>query len=264
MQPIVRRLLPTSAALAGVFVVTSAAFAVSDVTVVSAVGMRQVMLDLAPKFETATGHRVMMTFESSGLIGKRLQDSPRADVVLINEAGLKQLVQAGRIDGPATPIATSRIGVAVRSGTPMPDISTPVALRRSLLAARMVAYPDPGLGGSSGVHLAAMMERLGIAAQMTSRTMYAEPPGPNATTPGSIVAAGKADIALHQMQELIAVPGIEIAGPLPDELQETFTFVAAIVRGAADVAAAKALTQFLTTAQSRTVILAKGMGAPAR
>ena len=232
--------------------------------VLSAVGMRQVMLDLVPKFERATGHSVAMTFESSGLISRRLQNSERADVVLINEAGLEQLARAGRIvNGSAAPIATSRVGVAVRSGAAKPDISTPEAFTRALLAARMVAYPDPGLEGSSGLHLASVMERLGIAVRMKPTTMYAEPPGPSATTPGSLVASGKADLALHQIQELIAVRGIEMVGPLPNALQQTFTFAAAIVPGAGDVAAARALIEFLRTTESRAVILAKGMGTPA-
>jgi molybdate transport system substrate-binding protein len=208
---------------------------------------------------------VTLTFESSGLIVKRLQTTVHADVVLINDAGLQQLVRAGLVAaGSAMPIATSQVGVAVRSGAPKPDISTAEAFTRTLLAARMVTYPDAALEGSSGVHLAAVMARLGIAAQMKARTIYPDPPGPGATTPGSLVATGKADIALHQMQELIAVQGIDMVGPVPDELQQTFTFSAAIVRGAVDVAAATALTEFLRTPESRTVILAKGMGLPVR
>lgn len=239
--------------------------AISEVSVLSAVGMRQVMLELAPQFERASGHRVVLTFESSGLIVKRLQNTAHADVVLINDAGLEQLVRAGlMVNGSARPIATSQVGVAVRSGAPKPDISTPEAFIRALLAARMVTYPDAALAGSSGVHLASVMGRLGIAAQMKSRTIYPDPPGPGATTPGSLVAAGKADLALHQIQELIAVRGIDLVGPVPDELQQTFTFSAAIVRGAIDVVAATALTEFLGTAESRTVILAKGMGVPVR
>jgi ABC-type molybdate transport system substrate-binding protein len=106
--------------------------------------MRQVVLELGPRFESVSGHRVVTTFESSGLIAKRLEGADGADIVLINEAGLAQLARAGRIEeGSATPIATSRVGVAVRSGAPRPDISSPDALKRTLLAARMVSYPDP-------------------------------------------------------------------------------------------------------------------------
>jgi molybdate transport system substrate-binding protein len=239
--------------------------AAGDVRILSAVGMRQVLLELGPRFESVSGHRVVTTFESSGLIPERLEGADLADIVLINEAGLAQLRRAGRIEErSATAIATSRVGVAVRSGAAKPDISTADAFKRTLLAARMVACPDPALGGSSGLHLASVMERLGIAATMTPRTIYADPPGPNASTPGSLVASGRADLALHQMQELIAVAGIEIAGPLPNELQQTFTFSAAIARGATDVAVAKTFIAFLQTPPARAVILAKGMDVPGR
>jgi molybdate transport system substrate-binding protein len=255
-----------------VIVVASIAVAVSaargraldEIRVLSAVGMRQALQELQPAFERSAGHTLVLTFESSGLIPERLQSAEHAHVVLINERGLDQLIKAGTIvTESARPVATSRVGFAVRSGATKPDISTADAFKRSLLAARMVAYPNPALEGSSGLHLASVMERLGIAAQMKTKTVFAEPPGPNATTPASLVATGRADIALHQIQELIAVRGVDVVGPLPTELQQTFTFSAAIVRGGADMAAARTLIAFLQTPHSRGVILAKGMGTPA-
>jgi molybdate transport system substrate-binding protein len=153
----------------------------------------------------------------------------------------------------------SRVGVAVRKGTSKPDISTPEAFRRAMLEAKTIACPDPALGGSSGVHIAKVFEQLGISEAVKPKLVYVSTPEQAQTMPGHVVAEGKAGIALHQMQELMAVPGIEIVGPLPGDLQETFVFSAAIMTDANDVKAAKALVDFLRTPEARAVIKAKGM-----
>jgi molybdate transport system substrate-binding protein len=236
--------------------------AVSELRVLSAVGMRQVMVELESKFERATGHSLSITYESSGIIARRVESGEAADVVLINQAGIDRLTRAARIEKRgATILATANVGVAVRAGAAKPDVSTPEAFRRTMLAARMVAYPDPVLDGSSGVHIARVFERLTIAAVMKPKTVYAAPPGPGASTPGSLVAGGHADIALHQMQELRAVKGIDIVGPLPNDLQETFVFSIAVLSTARDATAAKALVAFLLTPESKAVMASKGMGA---
>ena len=202
---------------------TSAAAA--EVRVLSAVGMRQVMLDLGPKFERATGHRLNVSFDSGGVILKRLERGETADVVMINRSGIEGLNGAGRVvRGSVTDLATSVVGVAVRRGTPKPDVSTPEAFRRAMLKAKTIACPDPALGGSSGVHIAKVFERLGISEAVKPKLVFVSTPEQPQTMPGHVVAEGKAEIALHQMQELMAVPGIEIVGPLPVDLQGTFVF----------------------------------------
>ena len=149
--------------------------------------------------------------------------------------------------------------MAVRKGAPKPDISTAEAFTRAMLRAKAIACPDPALGGSSGVHIAKVFERLGISEAVKRKLVLVSTPEQAQTMPGYVVAKGKAEIALHQMQELLAVPGIEIVGPLPVDLQETFVFSAAIMTGANDVKAARALIEFLGTPEARAVIKAKGM-----
>ena len=232
----------------------------TEVRVLSAVGMRQVMSDLGPKFERATGHRLNISYDSGGVIRKRLEGGEPADVVLIPRPGIDRLAAAGKVvAGSATDLATSRVGVAVRKGAPKPDVSTPEAFKRAMLGAKAIACPDPALGGSSGVHLVKVFERLGIAEAVKPRLVLVNTPGRAGTMPGHMVAIGKAEIALHQMQELMAVPGVEIVGPLPGDLQETFVFSAAIVAGAKGAEAAKALVDFLRTSEARAVVKAKGM-----
>ena len=235
----------------------------AEVRVLSAVGMRQVMSDLGPKFERAAGHRLKVSFDSGAVILKRLEGGETADVVMLPRPGIDRLAGEGKlVAGSITDLATSRVGVAVRKGAPKPDISSPEAFKRAMLAAEAIACPDPALGGSSGVHIAKVFERLGIAEALKPKLVFVSTPEQAATMPGNLVATGKAELALHQMQELMAVPGIEIVGPLPGELQGEFLFSAAVLAGARDVKAAQALVEFLRTPEAKAVIKAKGM-APA-
>lgn len=231
-----------------------------ELRVLSANGMRQVMLDLAPKFERATGHRLNISIDSGGLIVKRVEGGETADVVMINRVGIERLTEMGKVvRGSVTDLAASGVGVAVRRGAPKPDISSPEAFRRAMLAAKSIACTDPAIGGSSGVHIAKVFERLGISEEVRPKLVLVRTPQQAKTMPGDMVAAGKAEIALHQMQELMAVPGIDIVGPLPGALQERFVFSAAIMTQANDVEAAKAFIEFLRTPEARAVIKAKGM-----
>jgi len=147
--------------------------------------------------------------------------------------------------------------VAVRQGAPKPDVSSPDALKRTLLAAQSIAYVDPASGGASSIHFAKGLERLGIANEVQLKTAF-----PNPKTPaevGVLVANGEAEIGVHVSQELMSVTGIDFVGPLPGDLQDTIVFSAAIMTGAKDAAAAKALVDFLHTPESAKVIKAKGM-----
>ena len=227
----------------------------SEVKVLSAVGMRQVMLDLGPKFERATGHTLTVTFDAFGVITKRLEAGEPVDIVIIPRAGLERLTQAGKVlPGSGFDLTRSIAGVAVRKGAPKPDISSPEAFKRTLLEANSIARPDPAMGGSSGVHIANVLERLGIADEVKSKSVIASRPGDTRAMPGYSVADGRAEIVLHQVQELMAVPGIEIVGPFPRDLQETFVFSAGVMTAAKEAEAARALINFLRTQDARTVI----------
>ena len=232
----------------------------ADVKVLSAVGMREVMLDLAPKFERATGHPLAMSFDASGVIVRRIEAGETVDVIMILRSSFERLTQAGKI-APAsvTDLASSIAAVAVRHGAPKPDISSVEAFKRMLLDARLIARPNPADGGASGVHIEQVLKRLAILDEVNAKTVaYGQPRDPEAM-PGYKVAVGRADLALHQLQELLAVHGIDIVGPFPKELQGTFLFSAGIITSAKDVAAAKALVNFLRTPDATAVIRAKGM-----
>ena len=230
----------------------------AELKVLSAFGMQSVMEDLGPKFERATGHKLAISFATGGATVKRAQDGESADVVIALRQGIDSLVKNGKAAADnVTVVAHSGIVVAVRKGAPKPDISSPDALKRMLLAAKSISYVDPASGGASGIQFAKVLDRLGIANEMKSKTVFPNPKTPAAV--GVLVANGEAEIGVHVIQELIPVAGIDLVGPLPGDLQNTIVFSAAIITGAKDPAAAKALVDFLRTPDSAKIIKAKGM-----
>ena len=252
-----RRSLIAAANIGFMFVfVMSLAAQAAELKVLSAIGMRLVMEDLGPKFEQATGHKLAILFDAGGVVVERVQGGETADVVLLPRPALERLTKDGRIvAGSETLLARSGIGVAVRKGASKPDISSPEALKRTLLAAKSITYSNPVLGGASGTHFAKVLDRLGIGSEMKAKTVFSKVPG----EVGQLVANGEAEIAVHQIQELISVPGIEIVGPLPGDLQSTIVFSGAIMAGTKEAEIGKALINFLRTPDAAAAIKAKGM-----
>jgi molybdate transport system substrate-binding protein len=156
-----------------------------------------------------------------------------------------------------TALASAGISVAVRKGAPKPDISSPDALKRTLLAAKSISYVNPASGGASGIHFATVLDRLGIVNEMKSKTVFPNPQTPSEV--GVLVADGKAEIGVHLTGELIPVAGIDIVGPLPGNLQNSIVFAAAVMGATKDAEAAKALVNFLRTPEAAAVMKAKGM-----
>ena len=231
----------------------------ADIKVLSALAMMTVMEDLGPKFERATGHKLALTFATVGGVVKRVQEGETADVVIILRQTIDSFVKDGKAAADnVTVIARSGIGVAVRKGAPKPDISSPEALKRTLLAAKSITYGNPADGGASGIHLAKVFDRLGIANEMKPKTVFPPSPGGGLAV-GGLVAKGEAEIGMHQIQDLIRVAGIDIVGPLPGDLQATIVFAAAVMADARDAEVSKRLVDFLRTPEAAAVIKAKGM-----
>jgi len=228
----------------------------AEIKVLSAFPIQEVLEDLGPKFERETGHKLAITFATLGGAVKLVQGGETADVIIIPRQGIDSLVKDGKASaGNVTVIARSGIGVAVRKGAPKPDISSPEALKRTLLAAKSITYSDPADGGASSIHFAKVLERLGIVNEIRPKTVLARP----GDETGVLVANGKAEIGVHQFQVLMSVAGIEIVGPLPGDLQDTIVFAATIMDGTKSAEASKALVDFLRTPEAAAVIKAKGM-----
>ena len=172
------------------------------------------------------------------------------------QGAIDSLIKAGKLQpGSDVGLARSSVGVAVRKGAAKPDISTPEALKRALIAARAISYTNPAFGGASGVHFSKVIERLGIADEMKAKTKF--PPEGGLT--GRLLVTGEAEIAVQQIGELISVEGVDVLGPLPGDLQSVTTYAAAIPSAAHQPESARALVKYLQSPEAAAVMKAKGL-----
>jgi len=228
----------------------------AEIRVLTVIGMGAVLTELGPQFERASGHKLLMSFLTSGEVVTRIGGGEAADIVIMPRQGIDQFARDGKaVAGSVTVIARSIMGAAVRGGAPKPDISSPEALGKALLAAKTITYPNPAHGAASGIHFAKVLDRLGIANDVRSKTVFLPKAGPV----GVLVANGQAELAIHQIQELLPVGGIDIVGPLPSSLQENLVFAAALMTGAKNSDSVKQLIDFLRTPEAVKTVIAKGM-----
>ncbi|HET7253479.1 MAG TPA: substrate-binding domain-containing protein [Xanthobacteraceae bacterium] len=215
-------------------------------------GLKTVMLDLAPEFERAIGTKAVITWGSANGLLQELEAGAGGDLAILTAEAIDGLIKEGKVvAGSRVDLARSGIGVAVRKGAPKPEIGSPDALRRALLAAKSVAHSKTGM---SGIYFPTVLARLGIADEMKPKIVTPEP----GTPVGEVVAKGGAEIGVQQISELLPVAGIEIVGPLPAALQRITIFSAGVLTAAKEPEAARALVQFVATA-SRPLLKDKGL-----
>src|SRR5712691_954580 len=232
----------------------SHAAAAAEVKVLTAGAMKEVILALVPEFERTTGHKVMLDNDTAGALSRRIEDGEAVDLAVITPPVIDGLIGKGKLAPGRTDLATVGIGVAVKEGAPLPDISSVDAFKRLLLAAKLVAQVDPASGGTSGIYLAALYQRLGVADQIKPKLVVVR-----GGSSAPLVARGEAEIAIQQISEIIAVPGVAYAGPLPQEIQNLTTYSAALGADAKDPEAARTLIASLRGPQAAAVLRLKGM-----
>jgi molybdate transport system substrate-binding protein len=222
------------------------------IKVLASNSIRAVLGELAPQFERASGYQVEVSYDPAKVMLARIQKGETADLAITGSGALDELVKRGKIlAGSRRSLARCGVGIAVLSGKSKPDISSVAALKRTLLGAKSVAYTQEG---ASGMHFAGLIERLGVAEQVKAKAVR-QPGG----LIGELVAAGKAEIAIQQIPELMAVAGIELVGPLPAEIQLVTISSAGIFAGTRQAEAAQSFIQFLVTPVAARVIKAKGL-----
>lgn len=227
----------------------------AEIKVLSPIVMKPVLEDVARDFEQTSGHRLAISYSSAGRVLKRIQAGEVADVAFLPRPVMDDLVSQGKISsGSAADIAYSAVGMAVRAGAPKPDITSVEAVRRTLLAAKSIAYVDPAAGSASANHFVRVLERLGIAEEMRPKSRLVR-------DPAGFAAKGEVELAILQVSELIAVPGVDVVGPLPPDLQNplAFTFAAGICPGAAQPEAGRILIRFLRSPIAAKVMRAYGL-----
>lgn len=216
------------------------------------------MENLGPKFERATGHKLMIVFDPLGRVLKRIEDGETADVIVLPAQGIDRLVKEGKAAaGDVSTVARSNVGVAVRKGTPKPDVSSPEALSQAMLAAKSIVISDPARGGVATPHILKVFERLGIAEEMKRKTIYTKVTG--AAGIAQAMAETDVNIGLNQLQEFAPVAAMEIVGPLPGDLGLTTIFSAVVMGNTKNANTAKTLINFLRTPEAAAVIKAQGL-----
>ena len=170
----------------------------AEIKVLSSNATRTLLEDIAPMFEKASGHKVTLGFGTSQQVAKRVEAGEAADLVVITPEAIDKLVKDNKVvAGSSVEIARSLIGVGICRGAPHPDIRTPDALRKALLAVKSVTFSAPATGATSGVHTEKMFERLGIAAEMKAKYVLGD-----GSSTGPIVARGEAEMAIQQISAL--------------------------------------------------------------
>ncbi len=224
----------------------------AEVKVLSAAAMRSVMEELGPRFERATGHTLAIQFEAVGVLKRQIDAGEAFDVAILTTSLIDGLLKERKIAaGTRADIARSGIGVIVRAGAPRPDIGSADAFKRAMLDAKSISYAREG---ATAAYLASLFERLGIAEQMKSKTKLWQ-----AGRGAQFIADGGAELALLVISAFEPVPGAELVGPLPPELQSYVGYAAGVGAAARDGAAGQALIQFLKAPAAAPVLKAKGM-----
>src|SRR4249919_2345831 len=216
----------------------------AEIRLLCAVALHPAIDALIPDFEKSSGHKVTVAYGTAGAVAERVQKGEAADIVISSVPMIDRLQAQGKVAaGDRVTFAKVGVGAFVRKGTAKPDISSADAFKNAMLAARSIAYPDPAGGGASGIYVASLLERLGIAGEMKPKTKLLPP---TEVLYGS-VASGDVEIGFNQISEILAQPTVELAGPLPSAIQNYTQFAPGIVTSSSQTDAARALVTFLSS-----------------
>lgn len=241
-------LLKLALALFGTLATIAAA---NEVKIFSTIGVRSVMQELGPHFESATGHKLVFTFDVANALKRRIDAGERFDVAILTVPVMDELIKQNKIVADTRVIiARGGMGLAIRAGAPKSDISSADAFKRTFLNAKSITYPKEGL---TGIHVAKVLDGLGISDAMRPKSTLT-----GAGSPAELVARGDVEIAAHIIPELLAVKGVELLGPFPPELQTYIILPAGIGTSSTEPQAARELLKFLTGPVAVPLIKAKG------
>jgi molybdate transport system substrate-binding protein len=238
-------------------VVGSQSAEAAEIKVLTAGAFKQVLLALVPAYEKQTGNKVTVENDTVGAVVKRIKGGDTFDVVIVSPAAVDDLAKDGKVvAGSRSDLAKVGVGIVVKDGAARPDISSVDAFKRALIAAKSVAYIDPASGGSSGIFVDRLLDKLGIAGDVKPKAKL---------IPGGAVADhiadGEAEIGVHQISEILPVKGVTLVGPLPTEIQNYTVYAAGLGAQSKESDAAKALIKVLSGPDAAAVFKSKGMEA---
>lgn len=228
----------------------------AEIKALSVTAMKPALEQLLPEFERATGHKIVVGYGTPGDITQRLfKRGEVCDMILIGRGDIARLVKDKKITDSLS-VARTGYGVAVKKGAPHPDVSTPDALKKALLAAKSIAQPSLARGGAAAFTVQRVFARLRITDQIQAKLKFA----PGKVQVSTLVANGTAEIGVQRMPELMSDPGVDVIGPLPDRLQEITEITAGLTATSKQPDAVRALARHLTSAEAKAIYKAKGLG----
>jgi molybdate transport system substrate-binding protein len=240
-------------AMLGAIMVQAAGAA--EIKVLTTGAFKQVVVALVPEFEKATGHKVIVDNGTVGQLTKRVNDGESFDVLVLSPRGIEDYIKSGKIAaGTSATLAKVGVGVMVKDGAPKPDVSSVDAFKDALLKARSVGYIDPASGGSSGIYVAGLLDKLGIADQVKPKAKLKQ--GGHVS---DLVISGEAEIGIHQISEIVSQKGVTLVGPLPAAIQNYTTYSAGVSAAAKEAEAAKAFIKVLTGPSAAGVLKSTGL-----
>jgi molybdate transport system substrate-binding protein len=244
-------------AAGAVLVMTMLSAGAAELTILTGQGVVSAVRELAPAFERASGHKVVISYELGLALMNKVNSGAPADVVTHYAAAIDDLIKQGKVlAGGGAPFARAGIGVAVKAGAPKPDIGSADAFKQAMLAARSVAYSR---AGASGLYVAKLIERLGIADALAAKTKLVD-----GVPVAEVIAKGEAEIGLQQINVILPVAGVDYVGPLPRELQDYVVFGAGALAASKAPEAAIALVKFMASPDAAPLIGKSGMEAVGR
>jgi len=224
----------------------------ADIQVLSTNGLKHALEKLAPEFEAATKHKLALQFAPAADMKGRIEKGEAFDLTFLTSAAIDDLIKQGKLAAATrTEIAKAGAGVAIRKGAPRPDIATAETFKRAMLGARSITYVATG---ATGATMRKAFEQLGIADEMKAKTKLV-----SGISAAAAVAKGDAEFGFSVISEILGVEGVELAGPLPPEVQVYLVFPAAVSVHARSPEAAESFIKFLTTPAAVAVIRAQGM-----
>ena len=243
-----------AAATVGFLVFTASALAQSaPIHVLVSNGVRPVMEDLQSQCERAIGHPLAVEYSAAALLKQKIDSGEPFDVALLTTEVIDQLIKGGKIaEDSRADLGRVGVGVGIRAGAPKPDISTPDAMKRTLLNAKSITYAKDG---ASRVLIEKMYDRLGITNEVKPKIILQSVPG----RPQTAVADGEAEMVLTLVSEILPVKGVELVGPLPKELQSYVSFRGGVSANTKNSEASRAVVKFFTSSKAAPAYKAKGL-----
>ena len=251
----VRTWLPgsMSALVVGMMLANTHVLRAERITVLSSNGFKAVLRELAPQFEKASGHEVVISYSVSAELKKRIESGEPFDLVIVTPAQIDDLIKSGRVVADSrAPLARAGMALAIRKGAAKPDLRTVDALKAALIASRSIAFAKEGAGG---VFFTALVGRLGLVEQLTPKFR----PTVTGDEVSQAVAKGDAELGVLPVSEILPVPGVEVAGRFPAAVQDYAVMVGGVSAAAAHPASARALIQFLISPTALPAIEKAGM-----